>query len=1010
MNTDGGEVAVIRGSNFGPTLAALAREQGVEPADALPWGGAITVTFGPTGIEQTALSCNITIANTEIRCFTPGGVGSNLIWTITLDTTSAASSSFGVHTSYIPPSISSAVVPSTGCTSAGGTAIVLTGRGFGPAGTAVRGWYGQPGTGSYYLATCAVKSIQAEGASVASAVVECVTAPGIGGGHQWQIAVGGQISAWSGPGIVLSYDVPVIGAVTLPASVTIDTVGGTEVRLSGTNFGPKELSLVDASASEYLLGEAPVMKAVPPAAPQVAYGRDGATGHYTARECQVVTPHTLIQCRAAPGVGKALAWTIGIAGRMNVTPFPTSLAYTPPRLEEIRGAGAYNADTAGNQTVIIAGRYFGPAGLGVVPQVRYGPFSEGAWRYTAQSCSVRQRDDGSTTDIWCSTSSGTGKNHSWVLDLGGQTSNVLHASTSYAPPRITYFEGPGSVDALTTGDEVVYIHGSNFGNDDDMVQSVSYSPVTSNSEVPRVYDTSCVIQVPHRTLRCSTVPGAGTDLAWSVTVDEQQSVSPVTSYGAPEIHNIIGPHDALSTDGGQRLLIKGLNFGTQSHFESLTYGPTGMEYAFEDVVVVNHTHLEAITVPGVGVNLLVVAIVAGQSSVEGEQQRLQRPGESSRLVITTVSYATPTIESVSRDSEFRTYQPPYSILNTAADATQLVTVYGRNWGLLAPRTVVRVRFGNQADNTELPPIRPISVYPSPGDASYDPDTDLQSLTFAMPSGEGFERAVSVVVYGAGMSPSTAIASSVWTFNYSAPAVFYVEVRPWATELDGADVVVADNSTLLGLPGRVTADTYDDAVNYFGTEEGLVLLIVHGANFGRPPSATPGALVERLLEVRETEGGELKKAPFILRWSSASDHSAIEVVTDYTNGFMQVHIGTRSPSGSAAVASSSPVFFDNFSPAARKGSDTVIFATDGGVGCRACNILQLTVTFLASARDFRVYIADALGVERECGLLDDSLNVLTDASDIESVIIRNTSVTPQPPDATSEWSIRCKVPE
>ena len=45
--------------------------------------------------------------------------------------------------------------------------------------------------------------------------------------------------------------------------------------------------------------------------------------------------------------------------------------------------------------------------------------------------------------------------------------------------------------------------------------------------------TGCRVTLPHEKIECSTAPGAGAGLSWSLTVDYQQSETETTFYGEP---------------------------------------------------------------------------------------------------------------------------------------------------------------------------------------------------------------------------------------------------------------------------------------------------------------------------------------------------------------------------------------------------------------------------------------------------------------------------------------------
>lgn len=63
--------------------------------------------------------------------------------------------------------------------------------------------------------------------------------------------------------------------------------------------------------------------------------------------------------------------------------------------------------------------------------------------------------------------------------------------------------------------------------------------------------TGCTLVTPQTTLECTTVAGAGSDLAWSVSVGLQPSTSSGISatYAAPTITSIVLPPEGVPTTG-----------------------------------------------------------------------------------------------------------------------------------------------------------------------------------------------------------------------------------------------------------------------------------------------------------------------------------------------------------------------------------------------------------------------------------------------------------------------------
>ena len=172
------------------------------------------------------------------------------------------------------------------------------------------------------------------------------------------------------------------------------------------------------------------------------YGR--STGFENrALVCAVTKPHTEMECKTSPGVGINHEFRVA-AGKQNSEKGDQKKSYKPPKLLEISGSGATEAGTVGGQEILISGEQLGPPSMGVDPLsaipllVTYGRGD--ASRYTAASCVVVDNH----IRVRCLTAPGVGKGHSWKLTVGGQTSTILKAGTSYAPPAITEYFGPGA--------------------------------------------------------------------------------------------------------------------------------------------------------------------------------------------------------------------------------------------------------------------------------------------------------------------------------------------------------------------------------------------------------------------------------------------------------------------------------------------------------------------------------------------------------------------------------------
>ena len=258
--------------------------------------------------------------------------------------------------------------------------------------------------------------------------------------------------------------------------------------------------------------------------------------------------------------------------------------------------------------------------------------------------------------------------------------------------------------------------------------------------------------------------------------------------------------------------------------DSITYGKRGTEYTVAAFTVVSHTEISLTTVPGVGANLRFVVTVAGQSSAPSTP---------------TMSYAAPVIVSVSPVSASTSSNP---------SSPTVITVVGRNFGLLDSTAFVTVMFGNQFDETRVslgswpacvrlvitltaawlnvngvvPQVGPLDVLsrsPKWDDAAsvaaHTPGND-HTITFALPSGLGPERGVVVRVNSRSMA--TYRASDPASFSFDSVFLDYVEVS-----------TVPKLSASPTASEQAESDFVDN--NFEEPRAEIRRLVVNGNNFG-----------------------------------------------------------------------------------------------------------------------------------------------------------------------------------
>jgi hypothetical protein len=241
--------------------------------------------------------------------------------------------------------------------------------------------------------------------------------------------------------------------------------------------------------------------------------------------------------------------------------------------------------------------------------------------------------------------------------VGGQLSNTA-GNTSYQRPIISYFKGLGSSGGVTFGGQTVQIFGRNFGPFGTEVTAMyavgasakasvnasvgvvvptlpamtgvlrfrfvffdSWPPLSVVADVEiSVYGTdgdpvvfpalNCFVAEAHLVVNCTTAPGVGTGLAWVVSIGNQTSQAPVTSYASPEIMYVgvrtdTGLSDSalLATKGGDVIVINGTNFGPafpRAYVTTVQFG----KYVIPGCdMTIPHVQLVCRTQPGTGTSL-----------------------------------------------------------------------------------------------------------------------------------------------------------------------------------------------------------------------------------------------------------------------------------------------------------------------------------------------------------------------------------------------------------------------
>jgi len=329
-DTVGGQLIVITGRHFGPI--------------SYPTASIDYVYYGHPGVYSThylGKSCSVTAQTptaSQITCVTDQGVGSGLVWQLSVGGQAATGAT--LKSSYASPQVfifsgAGAVDGNT----AGNEPVVITGRNFGPADSYTNNLlsvnYGvalKEGDPGFLAAIPSVRYIAAScSITVAHTELTCTTVEGAGRGMDWKVTIDGLSS--SNP--TTSYHPPQIDSITYAVGngpVTAANVnGGEAVILNGNYFGP----VTYKNTSRSLLQK-------------VTYGLLGTefdATNYT------VLDETRIKVILPPGIGENLHFVVMVADQLSPSSTGT-FSYAKPMIAGIipPRAGTYSAP--GTPTVI----------------------------------------------------------------------------------------------------------------------------------------------------------------------------------------------------------------------------------------------------------------------------------------------------------------------------------------------------------------------------------------------------------------------------------------------------------------------------------------------------------------------------------------------------------------------------------------------------------------------------------------------------------------------------------
>jgi hypothetical protein len=276
---------------------------------------------------------------------------------------------------------------------------------------------------------------------------------------------------------------------------------------------------------------------------------------FTSTPCSVIFTGESVQCVAPPGAGTGHAVLVLVDG-VPSHPFPNAtLAYEPPSILSISPAtplsNGEGLPTAGGIPIVIQGVNFGSASLGPAARIAVTYVPSGGDSPTTLSFAH-------DLPLCCCL----------AVDGGNMLFFAPHACTStvhYRPPRVV----PPYPNHVTCSP--LY-----------PPSRCSYSPVdlsiTLGSTVT-FFARGCNVTRDHVELTCLLGSGVGVRAQWTVSVANQSSSNPRTSYRRPEVSAVLLLGDDmqprensalalqnLDTRGGQVLAFRGDYFGPSIPF------------------------------------------------------------------------------------------------------------------------------------------------------------------------------------------------------------------------------------------------------------------------------------------------------------------------------------------------------------------------------------------------------------------------------------------------------------
>ena len=325
----------------------------------------------------------------------------------------------------------------------------------------------------------------------------------------------------------------------------MSTLGGEEITITGTNFGPDPLGDVTQSP----ITDQPFLESV-------TYGPNGL--EYTATNCRVTVDSIEIKCNTVPGVGKELEWIVGVEGQRSDS-FEYS-SYQPPKITSMEPT---HGPTEGGSQIVIKGEGFGVNDQSSTVKVAFG--------------------SGLTVDAKTGVEEGVETVIITIPELSGTNIPVaVHVHTSggeepFKSNSITFNYDPPKINLLTSkwhdaekGLLAVTADGKNFCKD------ANCGILNVNGQ--RVSGVSIILWT-HTKITFATALDTGTvELEVGPLGESQKSNNVEFSYLSPSLQGqmVTDLADArYNTEGGTEVVVKGFFFGRELSVLRVSVGGNG---------------------------------------------------------------------------------------------------------------------------------------------------------------------------------------------------------------------------------------------------------------------------------------------------------------------------------------------------------------------------------------------------------------------------------------------------